>query len=189
MSLHSIDRSHDCTDASLAERRWIVLTLAWAAFTISTICRLAWGTVALSVSQSLELPIAALGTFATAFSFGYIASNAVSGLAADIVGGRRALTISLAGLALVTYGFGYTPSLMIGLALQALMGFAAGADYSAGNRLAYGCLLRRGYRHECHFTERCCSLWLAERLSLSRRRRYYNFCTVHVLHSRYTHCA
>jgi sugar phosphate permease len=135
MSLQSIDRSHDCTDASLAERRWLVLALAWAAFAVSTICRLAWGTVALSVSQSLDLPIAALGTFATAFAFGYIASNAVSGMAADIFGGRRALTISLAGLALVTYGFGHTPSLMIGLALQALMGFAAGADYSAGVKL------------------------------------------------------
>jgi sugar phosphate permease len=135
MFVDPADRRLDYTDAPVAERRWIVLGLAWAALTISTVCRLAWGSVAISVSQSFELPIAALGVFATAFYLGYVASNVVGGLATDVFGGRRALTISLIGLALATFGFGYTPSLVVGLCLQALMGLTAGADYSAGVKL------------------------------------------------------
>jgi nitrate/nitrite transporter NarK len=122
-------------NVAISERRWIILALAWAALTISTICRLAWGTVAISISQSLGLPIAALGTFVTAFYIGYVASNVLGGLATDVVGGRLAITISLVGLAGATFSFGYTPSLTVGLALQALMGFLAGADYSAGVKL------------------------------------------------------
>jgi sugar phosphate permease len=135
MFVDSIDHRPDHVDGTVLEWRWTVLALAWAALTISTVCRLAWGSVAISVSQSLDLPVAALGTFVTAFYIGYIASNLVAGLATDVFGSRLALTISLSGLAVLTFGFGYTPSLMAGLALQVLMGFMAGADYSAGVKL------------------------------------------------------
>ncbi|MCC8952763.1 hypothetical protein H8B02_04555 [Bradyrhizobium sp. Pear77] len=108
-----IDRQLDHVDGSIAPRRWVVLALAWAALTISTVCRLAWGSVAIPVSQSLDLPFAMLGTFVTAFYFGYVASNVVGGMVTDAFGGRIALTVSLASLAVVTFGFGYTQSLTV----------------------------------------------------------------------------
>jgi len=115
--------------------KWLVLTVAWAALVLSTVCRLAWGTLAIPLGQSLSLPLAALGMFVTAFYVGYVLSNFVCGFATDRVGGRVALSSSLVGLAVATYSFSYTPTLTIGLALQALMGLTAGADYAAGVKL------------------------------------------------------
>lgn len=115
--------------------RWLVLMVAWAALVLSTVCRLAWGTLAIPLGQSLSLPLAALGMFVTAFYVGYVLSNFVCGFATDRVGGRVALSSSLVGLAVATYVFSYTPTLTIGLVLQALMGLTAGADYAAGVKL------------------------------------------------------
>ncbi|CAG2150699.1 Membrane sensor protein UhpC [Cupriavidus yeoncheonensis] len=115
--------------------RWLVLTVAWAALVLSTVCRLAWGTLAIPLGQSLSLPLAALGMFVTAFYVGYVLSNFVCGFATDRVGGRVALSASLVSLAVATYAFSYTPSLTVGLVLQALMGLTAGADYAAGVKL------------------------------------------------------
>ncbi|WER47969.1 MFS transporter [Cupriavidus sp. WKF15] len=115
--------------------RWLVLTVAWAALVLSTVCRLAWGTLAIPLGQSLTLPLAALGMFVTAFYVGYVLSNFVCGFAIDRVGGRVALSASLVSLAIATYAFSYTPTLTVGLVLQALMGLTAGADYAAGVKL------------------------------------------------------
>lgn len=115
--------------------RWIVLFFAWAGLMLSTVCRLAWGTLALSAGESLGLPLAALGVFVTAFYAGYVLSNIFGGLATDRFGGRLTLTVSLLGLAVATFCFGFTPSLFVGLVLQCLMGLTAGADYAAGVKL------------------------------------------------------
>jgi MFS family permease len=102
---------------------------------LSTVCRLAWGTLALPAGQSLGLPIAALGVFVTAFYAGYVLSNVVGGVTTDRIGGRITLSVSLFGLAVATFCFGYTPSLAVGLVLQCIMGLTAGADYAAGVKL------------------------------------------------------
>jgi sugar phosphate permease len=115
--------------------RWLVLFVAWAALLLSTVCRLAWSTRAIGVGQSLALPIAALDIFVTAFYVGYVLSKVVGGMATDRFGGRTTLSVSLTGPAVATFCFGYTPSLLIGLLLQVVMGITAGADYSAGVKL------------------------------------------------------
>jgi sugar phosphate permease len=122
-------------DTQATRFRWTILFFAWAGLMLSTVCRLAWGTLALSAGQSLGLPIAALGVFVTAFYVGYVLSNAIGGVATDRIGGRATLSASLFGLAICTFSFGYTPSLGVGLALQCMMGFTAGADYAAGVKL------------------------------------------------------
>lgn len=116
---------------SAARYRWGMLLIAWAAVVLSTACRLAWGTLALPLGQTLSLPLSALGVFVTAFYAGYVLSNIVCGFLTDRVGGRIALSVSLIGLAAATSGFSFTPSLAIGLVLQSLMGLSAGADYAA----------------------------------------------------------
>jgi MFS family permease len=113
----------------------VILFFAWAGLMLSTVCRLAWGTVALPAGQSLGLPIAALGVFVTAFYAGYVLSNVVGGVTTDRIGGRITLSVSLFGLAVATFCFGYTPSLAVGLVLQCIMGLTAGADYAAGVKL------------------------------------------------------
>jgi len=115
--------------------RWLVLLVAWAALVLSTVCRLAWGTLAIPLGQSLSLPLAALGMFVTAFYVGYVLSNFICGFVTDRVGGRLALSASLVGLAVATCSFSYAPTLTIGLALQVLMGLTAGADYAAAVKL------------------------------------------------------
>jgi sugar phosphate permease len=120
---------------STAPFRWIILFFAWAALMLSTVCRLAYGTLAISVGQSLALPLAALGIFVTAFHVGYVLSNVIGGVTTDRIGGRATLSISVSGLAVATFCFGYTTSLVVGLILQAIMGLTAGADYASGVKL------------------------------------------------------
>jgi sugar phosphate permease len=124
----------DTKEASLSSAplyRWIVLAIAWLALLFAFIDRLAWANLAVQVGGSLRLPVAALGTFVTAFYVGYVASNALGGFGTDRFGPSRMLAVALIPLGVATFGFSYTTSVMTGLALQVLMGLAAGADYSA----------------------------------------------------------
>ncbi|MDW9233015.1 major Facilitator Superfamily protein (plasmid) [Burkholderia cepacia] len=75
--------------------------------------------------------MASLGIFVTAFYVGYVLSNVLAGIGADKVGPSRMLTLAMLPLGVGTFLFGYTTSVPYGLALQVLMGLAAGADYSA----------------------------------------------------------
>jgi sugar phosphate permease len=109
----------------------VVLGTAWLALLTSFVDRLAWASVALTVGHALALPIATLGVFVTAFYFGYVLANALGGMASDWLGPRLMLLCSLLPLGLATFLFGFATSLAWGLALQALMGLAAGSDYSA----------------------------------------------------------
>ena len=117
-------------------RRWLVLGLAWLAFLLSYIDRLAWSVVAPSSAiQGFALPVAALGVFVTAFYIGYVASNLIGGFASDRFGPRLMLTLSLFGLGLSTFLFGFVRSITGGLIIQALMGLFAGTDYATGVKL------------------------------------------------------
>lgn len=116
------------TDSSF---RWVACGMAWAAFTITFVDRLAWGNLQLQVGQALGLPMAALGIFVSALYAGYVLSNAVTGYFADVLGPRLMLSASTVLLGLATAGFGSIDSVPTGLISQALMGFAAGADYAA----------------------------------------------------------
>jgi sugar phosphate permease len=111
--------------------RWFVLTLAWLALLFAFIDRLAWANLAVKVGGSLGLPVAGLGAFVTAFYIGYVVSNALGGLGTDRFGPSRMLSYALIPLGLTTFAFSYTTSTLMGLAIQVLMGLAAGADYSA----------------------------------------------------------
>jgi sugar phosphate permease len=111
--------------------RWFILFVCFLTFLISFIDRLTWANVAVGVSGSLGLPVAALGIFVTAFYAGYVICNALGGLASDRVGGRVTLTASMLALGCCTFAFGWTRSVAVGLVIQALMGLSAGADYAS----------------------------------------------------------
>ena len=111
--------------------RWVVLLFAWGALLLTFVDRLAWGSLGLAAGASLGMPIAALGVFVTAFYAGYVLSNVVGGLATDLLGARLMLSLSLVPLGVCTALFGSVTSLYTGLMFQALMGLAAGCDYSA----------------------------------------------------------
>jgi len=116
-------------------RRWLILGLAWLAFLLSYVDRLAWSNVASSVGHGLGLPLATLGVFVTAFYIGYVASNLLGGLASDRIGPRLMLTFALLGLGVSTWLFGFITSITGGLVIQALMGLFAGTDYATGVKL------------------------------------------------------
>ncbi len=111
--------------------RWVILFIAWIAFLLSFIDRLAWANVAVSVGESLGLTVATLGVIVTAFYVGYVMSNAIGGFFVDRFGGRLMLMLGLVLLGLFTYCFSYVRSVGAGIVLQALMGLAAGVDYAA----------------------------------------------------------
>lgn len=111
--------------------RWVILVVAWISFLISFVDRLAWGNVAISVGHTLGLPVAALGVFVTAFYIGYVIANFIGGFSSDWLGPRVVLAGAIIPLGFFTLLFGFTTSVTMGLVLQALMGLAAGADYSA----------------------------------------------------------
>ena len=83
----------------------------------------------------MDLPLASLGIFVTAFYVGYVLSNILAGFAGDLLGPRITLTVSLLCLAAATAGFGLVQTMATGLAMQVLMGLSAGADYAAGVKL------------------------------------------------------
>jgi len=111
--------------------RWVVLAVAFAAFFITFLDRLAWANANLLASQSLQIPVAALGVFVTAFYVGYVSASALAGFVTDRIGARLMLFLALAPLAASTFLFGLTTSFAMGLLLQGLMGLCAGADYAA----------------------------------------------------------
>jgi MFS family permease len=111
--------------------RWVILFICWLAFLLSFVDRLTWANVAVSVGDSLGLPVAALGVFVTAFYVGYVLCNGLGGFASDWIGGRLTLTFSMLALGTCTFLFGWTTSITMGLIIQALMGLSAGADYAS----------------------------------------------------------
>ena len=111
--------------------RWVILFIAWLAFLLTFIDRLAWANVAVSVGESLGLTVAALGIFVAGFYVGYVTSNAIGGFLVDRFGGRLMVMLALVLLGLFTYCFSYVRSVNSGIMLQALMGLAAGFDYAA----------------------------------------------------------
>ncbi|MFD1211061.1 nitrate/nitrite transporter [Arthrobacter sp. GCM10027362] len=119
----------------LSGYRWLVLFAAWASFTLTSVDRSTWGPASVFVGESLAVPLASLGAFATAYYIGYVVSNAFSGFASDAFGGRAVLTISLLGAGVAMFLFGSVTSPVVGITVQAIVGFFAGADYSAGIRL------------------------------------------------------
>lgn len=111
--------------------RWVILFTCWLTFLLSFVDRLTWANVAVSVGDSLGLPVAVLGVFVTAFYLGYVLCNGLGGFASDWIGGRLTLTSSMLALGTCTFLFGWTTSITMGLIIQALMGLSAGADYAS----------------------------------------------------------
>lgn len=136
MTSSAIDRA--TTGATLPKYRWLVLIACWASFTLTSVDRSTWGPASLFVGESLAVPLASLGAFATAYYIGYVVSNAFGGFLSDAFGGRVVLTISLLGAGIAMICFGSVTSPTVGIAVQAVVGFFAGADYAAGVRLIAG---------------------------------------------------
>jgi sugar phosphate permease len=111
--------------------RWVILLVAFAAWVISFLDRLAWGNVGLDVSRELGSPLSQLGIFVTSFYCGYVVSNFLMGFVTDRIGARATLTLALLPLGAATFLFGNVRTVFAGLALQCVMGLAAGADYAA----------------------------------------------------------
>ena len=124
------------TTGRMAERyRWVILVLAFTAWITTFLDRLAWSNVGLVASQDLGLPLKTLGIFVTAFYAGYAVSNFVMGFVTDRIGSRAALLVALLPFGIFTGMFGAVHTLTSGLALQALMGLAAGVDNAACTKL------------------------------------------------------
>ncbi|SAK79987.1 MFS transporter [Caballeronia ptereochthonis] len=111
--------------------RWIILLVIWSAFTVSCVDRFAWASVAASVGHELGFALALLGSLTTAFYVGYTVSCPIGGVLADKLGSRATLALSMFPLAALTFCFGYVQSFTAAVALHAVMGFAAGAEYGA----------------------------------------------------------
>ncbi|WP_424810316.1 MFS transporter [Rhodococcus sp. 27YEA15] len=109
--------------------------MCWAAFTMTSVDRSTWGPASASVSESLAVPIAAIGIFATCYYIGYVASNAFGGFLTDWLGGRMILSITglVAGSFMIV--FGEIESISAGLIVQGVVGLFAGADFAGGLKL------------------------------------------------------
>lgn len=122
-------------EPALSPYRWAILFACWMSFTLTSVDRSTWGPASVFVGDSLAVPVASLGAFATAYYVGYVISNALGGIGTDRLGGRWMLSVSLFGAGALMMLFGSTTSATLGIAVQALVGLFAGADYSAGVRL------------------------------------------------------
>lgn len=118
--------------------RWIVLAVGWSVLFLSVLNRLIWANVAATATGDFHLPIAALGGFVTAFYIGYVVANAVNGIATDRFGVRFILPGSVFCLGIFTYLFGEVRTVPTGMAVQALLGLAAGVDFATGIKMVSG---------------------------------------------------
>lgn len=110
---------------------WVVLFFSFGVYTLTFVDRLAWGSMAAGAGASLGMSVAALGVFVTSFYAAYVISNAAGGFLIDWVGPRRMILLGLVPLGTLTFFFGYTPSVSVGMIIQAGMGVGAGIDYTA----------------------------------------------------------
>ncbi|GHG54917.1 MFS transporter [Sinomonas cellulolyticus] len=133
--MSSVEATEAKPQTRAASYRWLILAACWASFTLTSIDRSTWGPASVFVGENLAVPIAGLGAFATAYYVGYVVTNVWSGFASDAFGGRIVLTISLLGAGVTMMLFGSVTSAAVGIAVQAVVGFFAGADYAAGIRL------------------------------------------------------
>ena len=133
----TLDRARVSTDIDPSRRpyRWLVLVLCWLAFTMTSVDRSTWGPASTFIGDDLRVPLASLGLFATFYYIGYVVSNAGTGFLTDKVGGRLLISVSLVGAGASMMLFGSTTSAWIGIAVQAVIGFFAGAEYAAGIKL------------------------------------------------------
>ncbi|MEV4371756.1 MFS transporter [Nonomuraea sp. NPDC049637] len=116
-------------------RRWVVLLLCWASLTMTSVDRSTWGPASLQAGEALGVSLAGLGAFATAYYVGYVLSNIGGGLLGDRIGSRVVLSGSLFTAGGFMIVFGSVPSAGAGIAVQALIGLCAGADFAAGVKL------------------------------------------------------
>jgi MFS transporter, ACS family, glucarate transporter len=115
--------------------RWVILTLCWAAYTMTATDRGSWGPAAQSVGHNLGVAIAGLGVFATGYYIGYVIANAGSGFLCDWLGPRMVLGPSLAIAGVFMILFGGVESVALGIAFQFTVGLFGGCDYAAGVKL------------------------------------------------------
>ncbi|GAA3525148.1 MFS transporter [Amycolatopsis ultiminotia] len=115
--------------------RWVVLLLCWAGFTMTSVDRSTWGPASAAVRDSLQVPLAALGIFATCYYIGYVVSNAAGGFLTDWLGSRVVLGTSMLAAGALMIVFGSTTSIPLGLTVQGLVGLFAGVEFSAGMKL------------------------------------------------------
>ncbi|MBV2365420.1 nitrate/nitrite transporter [Streptomonospora nanhaiensis] len=127
--------SAPATAAKAPAYRWVILILAWLAFTMTSVDRSTWGPASASVGEALGVSMAGLGVFATGYYIGYVISNAGGGFLTDWLGGRTILSASLFAAGVFMVCFGSSTSAAMGIAFQAVIGLFAGADYSAGVKL------------------------------------------------------
>jgi ACS family glucarate transporter-like MFS transporter len=115
--------------------RWVVLTLTWAAFTMTSVDRSSWGPASVTVGEHLGVSLAGLGLFATGYYVGYVISNVSGGVLSDWLGGRAVIAGSLFGAGGFMVMFGEATSPGLGIAFQACIGVFAGCEFSAGVKL------------------------------------------------------
>ncbi|WP_327149536.1 MFS transporter [Nocardia sp. NBC_01329] len=127
--------------------RWVVLTLCWAAFTMTSVDRATWGPAAGSVGDDLGVAVAGLGIFATTYYIGYVVSNAIGGFIADWIGARATVGVSILLSGGFMLAFGEADSHAMGLLFQACIGLCAGAEVGGGVKLITSWFVpqRRGF--------------------------------------------
>ncbi|MGW5386234.1 MFS transporter [Nocardia sp. NPDC003963] len=127
--------------------RWVVLTLCWAAFTMTSVDRATWGPAAGSVGDDLGVAVAGLGVFATTYYIGYVVSNAIGGFIADWIGARLTVGASILLSGCFMLAFGEADSHAMGLLFQACIGLCAGAEVGGGVKLITSWFVpqRRGF--------------------------------------------
>jgi sugar phosphate permease len=110
---------------------WVVLFFSFGVYTLTFVDRLAWGSMAASAGASFGMSVAALGVFVTSFYTAYIISNAAGGFLIDWAGPRLMILLGVVPLGILTFLFSYSPSVLVGMVIQAGMGVGAGIDYTA----------------------------------------------------------
>lgn len=117
---------------------WVMILVLSIGFCCCLIDRLAWSNILTTYASASNLSPTAVGSFYSAFFFGYLISTTAAGILADYFGGKRVIGFSFLALGILTGCFGLTSGYVSGLMVQIAMGLAAGADYSPAIKIISG---------------------------------------------------
>jgi SHS family lactate transporter-like MFS transporter len=116
--------------------QWLAWIAAWLGWTLDAFDFTIFLLIMLPISQDFHVPLTAVTVVFTITLWMRLVGATASGWAADRIGRKTPLMISIAGYSLCNFIAGFSPAFWFLLLFRGLLGFFMGAEWPAGAALA-----------------------------------------------------
>jgi SHS family lactate transporter-like MFS transporter len=118
------------------KEQWLAWVAAWLGWTLDAFDFTIFLLIMVPISQDFHVPLTAVTVVFTVTLWMRLVGATASGWAADRMGRKLPLMISIAGYSLCNFIAGFSPTFWFLLLFRALLGFFMGAEWPAGAALA-----------------------------------------------------